>query len=154
MDEALPRGLHPDANLLGRTAAFFVSGPLPGQNEIIALHNAYRAKSARGKMRNAYVAEKKKQTQRIAELALAAKVPKMVRAYFVMEWFEAKRNRNPDNIAAAIKFVLDGLVTARVLVNDGWSEIAGWENHFRVVRPGQKQGVWVTLREVPPLPGR
>ncbi|MBN2561647.1 MAG: hypothetical protein JXQ75_12030, partial [Phycisphaerae bacterium] len=38
-------------------------------------------------------------------------------------WFRSLRKKDPDNIAFAIKFILDGLVAAGVLENDGWRQI-------------------------------
>jgi hypothetical protein len=39
-----------------------------------------------------------------------------------------------DNIAVAKKFILDGLLAAKKIKNDGWNEVVGWEEHFNVDR--------------------
>src|SRR5688572_27215658 len=38
-------------------------------------------------------------------------------------WVEINKMRDPDNFVFAKKFVLDGLVLAGVLPNDGWNNI-------------------------------
>lgn len=46
-------------------------------------------------------------------------------------WFRSTRKKDPDNIAFAIKFVLDGLILAGVLENDGWKQIHSIRHVFR-----------------------
>lgn len=118
---------------------FFVSGPLPGQNEIIAA-----AKGARGTGR-IYSAMKKTWTDRVAWAAKAARLRPVECATFDFRWVEGSQRRDMDNVRAAAKFVLDGLVAAKVLPNDGWKQVAGFSDSFEV---GEKPGVWVTIIEV------
>ena len=106
---------------------FFVPGPIPGWNEAFAAANANRYKGN---------TLKKKWTDAVAWHVKAAKIPKMDQAYFIFTWCEKKRNRDPDNIASSKKYVLDGLVLAGVLENDGWHQILGWEDTFLVGKPG------------------
>ena len=47
-------------------------------------------------------------------------------------WFEKNRQRDKDNIAFAKKFILDALQTAKILVNDGWSQIRYFHDEFEV----------------------
>ena len=95
-----------------------------------------------GQAGNAYAKAKKKWTNDIALLAKVAKIQPVGRAHFRFIWHERNRQRNPDNISAGKKMILDGLVTARVLVNDGWQQIAGWIDEFCVSRtPGVM--VWI-----------
>lgn len=35
-------------------------------------------------------------------------------------------------MAFGIKFILDGMIEARVIANDGWGEIANFEHRFEV----------------------
>jgi hypothetical protein len=104
----------------------WIPGPLPGQNEMIEL-----AKGATGGGYR-YAQVKKQWTGSIALLAKVAKLKPVERAKFRFEWCERNKARNPDNIAAGKKMVLDGLVTARILKNDGWEQVAGWEDVFLV----------------------
>lgn len=47
-------------------------------------------------------------------------------------WYMPNRKIDPDNIAAAKKFILDGLQYAQVITNDGWSQIASFGDSFHV----------------------
>lgn len=71
------------------------------------------------------------------------KINKKVDIKFI--WHEKNRNRDPDNIAFAKKFILDGIVNAGVLDNDGHKQINGFSDEF--VFSG-KYGVEVIFKEV------
>jgi hypothetical protein len=105
----------------------WVPGPLPGLNEMLA--------DRAGRGGNAYARMKKKWTNDIALLARVSKLRPMERVKLRFVWHERHRQRNPDNIAAAKKFIIDGLVTAKVLRNDGWDQIAGFVDDWLVARP-------------------
>ena len=94
-----------------------------------------------------YARIKEQWTQTCALHALAAGLKHLDRVRLEFQWVERNRQRNPDNIACAHKYILDGLVNAKVLDNDGWSQVAGWSDSFEV---GDKPGVWVTLIQVAP----
>ena len=118
----------------------FVPGPLPGMNDIIAA-----AKGARGTGR-VYSALKKRWNELVAALARAHQAPGFAGPVMIrFQWQEARRNRDPDNVAAAKKFVLDGLVAAGVLEGDGWRHVAGFTDSWAIGRPG----VEVTITEAP-----
>ena len=51
--------------------------------------------------------------------------------YLFIEWRERSKMRDPDNIAAAIKYILDGFQAAGIIPGDGWRYNLGWENSFR-----------------------
>jgi hypothetical protein len=116
----------------------FVPGPLPGMNETIDA-----AKSGRGKG-NAYARLKRSWTGTVCLLARAARLPKCNRVRMRFLWWEPNRRRDPDNIAAARKYVLDGLVLAGVLPNDGWDQISSWTDEFGH-GPEEKPGVYVFI---------
>jgi hypothetical protein len=84
-------------------------------------------------------------TEKVAWHVKAARIPHLGRVRLAFTWVETSRRRNPDNIAAAHKFLLDGFVVAGVLVNDGWKEIAGWTDAFAVGKPSR---VEVVIEEV------
>jgi hypothetical protein len=116
--------------------SFFVAGPLPGLNEMLA-----SAKGAGGTGRR-YSALKKIWTETVWAVARSNRIRPVARATIEFTWVERNRQRNPDNIASAKKFILDGLVMAKVLKNDGWGEIAGWTDKFTTEGTA---GVHVTL---------
>lgn len=47
-------------------------------------------------------------------------------------WIRKDKRTDPDNVAAAKKFILDGLVEAGVLSNDGWKQVGGMSDTFEV----------------------
>jgi hypothetical protein len=110
--------------------AFFVPGPLPGQNEMLNAHG-----QGGGGAGNGYAQAKKKWTNDIALLAKVHKIRPVERAHLRFVWHEKHRRRNPDNIAAGKKLVIDGLVKAGVLRNDGWDEVASFTDEWHVASP-------------------
>lgn len=48
----------------------------------------------------------------------------------VFNWYAKDKNVDPDNIAFAKKFILDGLQESKVLRGDGWKHISGFEDNF------------------------
>jgi len=100
---------------------FEIPGRLPGLNEIVAA-----AKSHFG----AYAKMKYEHTTAIAWLA--KKLPTYKRVVLVITWHEPDRRRDPDNIMAGQKFILDGLVAAGAIPNDSQKYIQGIVHRFRV----------------------
>lgn len=115
------------------TQQFFVPGPLPGMNDYISTGNRFR-----------YNTEKKQWVRLIAARIMAGKVQPMRRAHLVWVWHEKSRRRDPDNFTSiGKKFILDSLVACKILPDDGWDEIAGWQDAW-VCTP-HNPGVWVYL---------
>lgn len=113
---------------------------LPGLNEIIAAHGTARVvMGRRGKpvRISKYDVLKKRWGGLIATLCRVQRIQPVRRAQFTFCWTERNKRRDPDNIAAGgRKLILDGLVTAGVLANDGWEQVAGWSDLFMVGAPG------------------
>lgn len=51
-----------------------------------------------------------------------------------IHWFCKDRMKDPDNIAAAKKFIMDGLVLAEIIENDGWKQIRSFCDRFSIDR--------------------
>jgi Holliday junction resolvase RusA-like endonuclease len=103
-----------------------VLGRLPGLNEIIAASKQHY---------QVYAKEKKVLTHKVESLARAARLRTISsRCAVRFLWFEANRRRDQDNICAGQKFILDGLVAAGVLPDDGWQWISGIEHRFSIDR--------------------
>ena len=49
-----------------------------------------------------------------------------------MEWYSKNRKRDPDNIMAGQKFIFDGLVNSKVILNDTQKYIVEIEHRFKV----------------------
>lgn len=47
-------------------------------------------------------------------------------------WYCKNKRKDKDNVAFGIKFILDGMIEARVIANDGWGEVANFEHRFEV----------------------
>jgi hypothetical protein len=100
----------------------WIPGVLPGLNEIIRLNRANKYAAAESK-RNL--------TQSIGLLAKTQLKP--CEAIFLeFTWVEKNKRRDPDNVAAGKKFILDAFVEAGILKNDGWREVLGWKDVFEV----------------------
>lgn len=111
-----------------------IPGTLPSLNEIIDA-----AKDHFGR----YAELKQVNTNAVAWRA--TKLPKMARIYIICHWYCKDRRQDPDNISAGVKFILDGLVSAGVLQNDGWRQIAGIEHRFSVDK--QNPRVEIEMKE-------
>lgn len=100
-----------------------IPGRLPGLNEITDAARKNKYESAN--MKKAY-------TELVAWCVKSARLPHFDRVDLVFTWYEPNRKRDKDNIMAGQKFILDGLVTAGVLTNDGWKQIGDISHRFRI----------------------
>lgn len=100
-----------------------IQGRLPGMNEF-----------AGKKSRWTYSALKKETEYTILAALHVHKIVPMSFAYVTCEWFEQNTKRDPDNICAGLKFVLDTLVYKKILPGDGWTEVLGINHKFVVDR--------------------
>ncbi len=123
------------------TQRLWIPGPLPGMNEIIAA-----AKSG-GKGR-VYAAMKASHTSAVTLFARKARLKPIDFAVFGFDWHEPTRRRDPDNLMAGAKFILDGLVKAGVIPNDGWDNVGGLVHCWTL---SKNRGVHVTIEEKRPL---
>lgn len=102
---------------------FDIEGRLPGLNEMIEA-----AKSHFG----AYASMKQTYTDMVAWLA--KKLPTYERVALIITWYEPDERRDPDNIMAGQKFILDGLVAAGTIPNDSQKYVRGIMHRFEVDR--------------------
>lgn len=120
-----------------------IAGRMPGLNEMI---EAAKGTGGRGLK---YSTMKKQWTNACALAARARRIPHMDRIFLRFRWTEPapskhSKVRDPDNVAAGRKFVLDGLVSAGILDDDKLAQVAGWEDSFAV---GGSGSVEVTILE-------
>ena len=102
---------------------FDIEGRLPGLNEMIEA-----AKSHYG----AYAKMKQTYTDMVAWLA--KKLPAYEKVALIITWHEPDQRRDPDNIMAGQKFILDGLVAAGTIPNDSQKYVRGIAHRFKVDR--------------------
>ena len=107
------------------TQRFFIPGPLPGLNELIR---------AKGNTRyQAYNKLKREWMNRIGWQVRIDRILPVSKAFFRFTWHESSRRRDLDNITAGgRKLILDALVLSGILEDDGWDEVSGWSDEFRV----------------------
>jgi len=76
---------------------------------------------------------KKDETERVwAECKVQRIEPQKKGCFIVFTWYAKDKRKDKDNIAFAKKFILDGLVTARVLENDTWEFVSGFLDIFEI----------------------
>lgn len=116
-----------------------ILGRFEGMNEIVAA-----AKRHPG----AYAKMKRENTLSVALTASCQELPPITNPVIIhFTYYEANKRRDPDNFAAgARKFILDGLVEAKVIPKDGWGEIAGFTDEWYVDKDNPR--VEVVIEEV------
>lgn len=120
------------------TQTLIIPGKLPGLNEIIAAANTNRFGGNR---------LKRSTQERIGWAVKACQLKPMTTPVAVsIAWHEPSRRRDPDNIAAGVKFILDALVDNVIIPNDGQRHITGIEHEIHTDRAHPR--VVVTLTEV------
>lgn len=112
----------------------WIKGKFPNLNDIILESR-----------KNKYGAANQKKTWTNLVAMTARDLRPMTRVWIKFIWHEKNRKRDPDNIAAAKKFILDGLKDAGVLENDGWKQISGFTDCFEI---SKTPGVLVELEGV------
>ncbi len=118
---------------------------LPGLNEIIAAAKVHDRQ--RGSW-NKYAELKKRYERDLVILIKAAKLQPVQRAKFTFAWRERSTHRDPDNVAGGgQKIVLDALVAATILEDDGWQQVHSIL-HLFVVSPSREAGVTVEIESV------
>ncbi len=127
---------------------------LPGMNEIVEARaqlfgpkretSGPLRKSNPGTRRSsAYTRLKKSLGKKIAAIALAHRLPRYEMAHFGFIFVESTRRRDPDNLLAGQKFILDAL-QPRHLAGDGWGNVLSLSYAWRHADKGQP-GVMVLI---------
>ena len=108
---------------MGMKHKFVIRGKLPGLNEYI---NAERTNKYKG-------AQLKRQCESV--VMRSARSLSKYRAegpvYMIYHWYCEDRRKDKDNISSfGRKVIQDALVRAKILKNDGWNDIIGFEDLF------------------------
>ena len=103
-----------------------VWGQLPGMNEFIDANR-----------RNYHAGAKMKKEAEYIVTVCARKTLQRWRAsgpvFMRYTWYEPNRKRDKDNVSGfGRKIIQDALVRAGYLKNDGWNDIVGFSDEFRV----------------------
>ena len=51
---------------------------------------------------------------------------------FEFVWYLKNRRKDKDNVSFAKKYILDGMVDAGLIENDGWKQIGDWKERFEL----------------------
>ena len=117
---------------------FFVPGLFPGMNEIISANR-----------KSVFEGNRQKHAEQIRVIAAIRQARlRPVKNYPViieMRWAEKNYKRDPDNIAAAKKYILDALQIAGIIKNDGRNEIISFSDTF--ITDKRNPGVLVQIYE-------
>lgn len=105
------------------TQTFVIRAILPTMNEIIADCKSHYARYSKPKKEyDAIVAAYAKQQLK--------PVKKQVDIYVI--WYCRDKRKDKDGISAGIKFILDGLVKAKIIPDDNWKWIGDIHHTFAV----------------------
>jgi len=82
----------------------------------------------------------------ISALIFLNRLPEFNRVEITLEWIEPNSRRDPDNVMAGKKFILDGMVEAGMIKNDTWEFIKLITHKFGESNK-HKPSVTVTVKE-------
>lgn len=103
---------------------FIIEGELVDLNHYIRVERSNRFGAA---------AMKQAMTSLVAQHAHYKKLGKMHAPFYVnCHWYCKNKKKDPDNIAFAKKFILDGLKEAGVITSDGWEQVIAFNDFFSV----------------------
>lgn len=115
-----------------------IPGELPGMNEIIASSKAHYG---------AYADMKRTNTDTVTWIAKSKIKKKCKKIDLVITWHCKDRRKDKDNISGGgTKFILDGLVNAGIIKNDGWKQIGDITHIFKVDKDNPR--IEVEIEEV------
>lgn len=112
-----------------------IPGKLPGMNEII--------EAAKLRKRNYKEYSMMKDTYTDMVAWLAKKLPKYEKVNLIITWYEPNEMRDPDNIMAGQKFLMDGLVRAGTIPNDSRKYVKSITHKFETDRQNPRVEVEV-----------
>lgn len=52
--------------------------------------------------------------------------------YLIFRWYCKNKRKDKDNVAFQKKFLIDGIVKAGIINNDGWDDIKGFSDDFYI----------------------
>jgi Holliday junction resolvase RusA-like endonuclease len=118
-----------------KTDTIVIPGELPDLNQIIA-----ESKNHWG----SYSSLKKANTQLVAFCIKQATKRKYKKIDLDITWYCKNRRKDKDNIMAGTKFILDGLVQAGTIKNDGWANVGDIRHKFDVDKQAPRVEVKIT----------
>lgn len=118
-----------------KTQVFRIKGELTDLNTYIRAERSNKYKAAK---------IKEEETMRVALEAKASGLKRVDKPVaIIIRWETKNKKKDKDNIAFAKKFILDGLVKAGVLKDDGWEQVEYFLDFFGVDK--NNPGVMVAI---------
>ncbi|MBM3237800.1 Holliday junction resolvase [Candidatus Poribacteria bacterium] len=115
---------------------FTIQGELPDFNSIIAASKQHWAQ---------YYTFKQQYTNLVWLCARAALKPfQQFPVDFSIHWYCKDKRKDKDNISAGKKFILDGLIAARIIPSDSWRHVGNFEDKFYIDRANPRIVVSMT----------
>lgn len=103
---------------------FTIFGSLPTLNNYTHTNRANRYRGAQ---------MKRDETTRVFWEIKKQCIPKCTTPPFItFRWICKDDRSDKDNICFAKKFILDGMVLAKIIPNDGWNDIRGFTDEFAI----------------------
>lgn len=102
--------------------SFVFEGELPSMNEIIAQSKKHWSKYS--KVKKVWTGEVEFQTK----LQRKPLIDEQVYVRFI--WYTKDERKDPDNVRAGSKYLLDGIVRGGILEDDGRKQIAGFIDQY------------------------
>lgn len=94
--------------------SYTIDGELTDQNTYFSAERTNRFNGAKVKKNNTWIC-----TLAAQHLEPIGKTPFRLS----IDWYVKNRRKDPDNIAFAVKFILDGLQQAGIIDNDGFKQV-------------------------------
>lgn len=109
-----------------------IPGRLPGENEIVSMSGSFQSRGS--KRLYLYQREKADIEDRVGRLIpgkyRSRRVAPLQRFSIEIQWVEPNNKRDPDNIAAGIKFILDAFKRFGLIANDGRKNVTSIKHEF------------------------
>lgn len=118
-----------------KTDTIIIPGELPDMNQIISASKDHWG---------SYSSLKKANTQLVAFCTKRDTKRKYNKIDLEITWYCKDRRKDKDNIMAGTKFILDGLVAAGTIKNDGWANVGDINHKFKVDKENPRIEVRVT----------
>ena len=125
-----------------------ISGELPALNEIIAL-----LKKGKGSYQPYNDIKQQLSIMIMYQCRKQLKGKKFNKVFLHIIWYCKNKKKDKDNIAAGgLKILLDSMVHAKVIENDGWKNVEGFSHKFEVDKSNPR--VEILIEEVEEWTGR
>jgi len=118
-----------------KTDTIVIPRELPDLNQIISASKDHWG---------SYSSLKKTNTQIVAYCTKQATKRKYKKIDLDITWYCKDKRKDKDNIMAGTKFILDGLVQAGVIQNDGWANVGDIRHKFDVDKQDPRVEVRIT----------